>query len=97
MNILLVLLGCNNNYLLNDRITTAVRFVGKLNETNVNWFLSGGIKNPLEDTLTEAEKMASQILQYEKKYLGDVAGNNWNNIYDNVVRNTAEKFIMVKK
>ena len=52
MNILLVLLGCNISYLLQDRIATAVQFAGNFNKTNVNWFLSGGIKNPLEDKIT---------------------------------------------
>ena len=97
MNILLVLLGCNISYLLNDRITTAVQFASGFNKTSVNWFLSGGIKNPSEDTVTEAEKMAAHISQYEKTYVRDIAGNNWNYIYDTVATNTAENFIMVKK
>ena len=101
MNILLVLLGCNISYLLNDRIYTAVKFVNNLNDTNVNvnvnWFLSGGIKNPSEDTVTEAEKMARQISEFEKKYARSLAGNKWNYIYDNVATNTAENFIMVDK
>lgn len=97
MNILLVLLGCNISYLLNDRITTAVQFANGFNKTRVNWFLSGGIKNPLEDTVTESEKMARQISQYEKTYVCDVTGNKWNYIYDNVATNTAENFIMVDK
>ncbi len=97
MNILLVLLGCNISYLLNDRITRAVQFANGFNETNVNWFLSGGIKNPSEDTVTEAEKMARQISEFEKTYARSLAGNKWNYIYDNVATNTAENFIMVDK
>ena len=62
MNILLILLGCNISYLLSNRIDTAINFVGKFNETNVDWFLSGGIKNPSEDTITEAEKMAEKMV-----------------------------------
>lgn len=97
MNVLLVLLGCNISYLLNDRISTAVQFAGNFNKTSVNWFLSGGIKNPLEDTITEAEKMAAKISEFEKTNIFDLAGNNWNYIYDTVATNTAENFIMVKK
>ena len=97
MNILLVLLGCNIPDLLNNRITTAVQFASGFNKTSVNWFLSGGIKNPSEDTVTEAEKMAAQISQYEQTYMRNLAGNNWNYIYDTVATNTAENFIMVKK
>jgi uncharacterized SAM-binding protein YcdF (DUF218 family) len=89
MNILLVLLGCNVPYLLNDRIATAVKFANHFNNESVDWFLSGGIKNPAEDIVTEAEKMAAQISQY--------APDNWNYIYDTVATNTAENFIMVKQ
>ena len=89
MNILLVLLGCNVPYLLNDRIATAVKFSNRFNNESVDWFLSGGIKNPAEDIVTEAEKMAAQISQY--------APDNWNYIYDTVATNTAENFIMVKQ
>jgi hypothetical protein len=97
MNVLLVLLGCNIPYLLNDRISTAVQFAGNFNKTSINWFLSGGIKNPLEDTITEAEKMAAKISEFENTNMFDLAGNNWNYIYDTVATNTAENFIMVKK
>jgi uncharacterized SAM-binding protein YcdF (DUF218 family) len=101
MNILLILLGCHISYLLNDRIHTAVKFANNFNETNVNidWFLSGGIKNPHEDTVTEAEKMAREISKFQMSYINDINGevsNNWNYIYDVVATNTAENFIMTK-
>jgi len=96
MNILLILLGCNISYLLSNRIDTAINFVGKFNETNVDWFLSGGIKNIDEDTVTEAEKMARQISKFEKYHTDDIRGNDWNYIYDTVATNTAENFIMAR-
>lgn len=96
MNILLILLGCNISYLLSNRINTAVNFAGKFNETNVDWFLSGGIKNPSEDTITEAEKMAHQISKFEKIHTHESRGNRWNYIYDKEATNTAENFIMAR-
>jgi hypothetical protein len=93
MYILLILLGCNILYLLNDRIDTAVNFVSKYNNTNVDWFLSGGIKNPSEDTITEAEKMANKISDLERI---QSKGNIWNYIYDIKATNTAENLIMAK-
>ena len=96
MNILLILLGCNISYLLSNRIDTAINFVGKFNETNVDWFLSGGIKNPHEDTITEAEKMAHQISKFEKIHTHELRGNDWNYVYDNIATNTAENFIMAR-
>ena len=89
MNILLVLLGCNVPYLLNDRVHTATQFAMTNANANVTWFLSGGIKNPIEDTETEAEKMARQIARH--------ATDNWSYVYDVEATNTAENFIMVKK
>lgn len=96
MNILLILLGCNIFNLLDNRIKTAVEFAGKFNNTNVDWFLSGGIKTPNEDTITEAEKMSSEISKFEKIYTGDSTSNKWNYIYDTEATNTAENFIMVR-
>ena len=96
MNILLILLGCNIPYLLNNRIDTAIHFVSKLNETNVDWFLSGGIKHPDQDTVSEAEKMAKQISRFDENCHYNKMANKWNYIYDTVSTNTAENFIMVK-
>ena len=96
-NVLLILLGCNMSYLLNDRIMTAVNFVNTFNQTNVDWFLSGGIKNPQQDTITEAEKMARKISQVEEKYVNEVTGNKWYYIYDTVATNTAENFVIVNQ
>jgi len=96
MNILLILLGCNIFNLLDNRIKTAVVFAGNFNETNVDWFLSGGIKNPNEDTITEAEKMARKISRFEKIHTDDSRGNKWNYIYDTESTNTAENFIMAR-
>ena len=93
MNILFVLLGCSVSYLLNSRVDTAVQFARECNASQIDWFLSGGIKNPLEETVTEAEKMAYQISQYEQKH----NLNKWNYIYDTIATNTAENFIMVNK
>jgi hypothetical protein len=96
MNILLILLGCNIGYLLNNRINTAINFVGKFNQTNVDWFLSGGIKYPDQDTVSEAEKMANQISSFERIFTHPLTGNHWNYVYDIEATNTAENFIMAR-
>ena len=95
-NLLLVVLGCNISNLLHDRIQTAVHFVQQLNDTNVHWFLSGGIKNPNEDTITEAEKMANEIAKYNINNIQTNKNNNWTYIYDTKSTNTAENFIMLQ-
>jgi uncharacterized SAM-binding protein YcdF (DUF218 family) len=51
--------------------------------------LSGGIKNPAEDTVTEAEKMMRVISSANN-------ATEWRFIRDDVATNTAENFIMVQ-
>jgi hypothetical protein len=94
MNILLILLGSHISLLLNNRINTAITFVDQFNNTDFDWFLSGGIKNPNEDTISESEKMAQQISSLYTIYSHKLKGNTWNYIYDTKSTNTAENFIM---
>jgi len=109
MNILIILLGCHISILLNDRIETAIQFVNQLNqsnklnqssileELNVDWFLSGGIKNPeLNDQLKEADKMA-QIISANYANSSANSSTNWSYIKDTIATNTAENFIMASK
>ena len=92
LNILFILLGCHITYILNSRVQEAIKFTEKLNETNMNWFLSGGIKNANEDnTVTEAQKMADQLTSHTNP------SHKWNYIMDTLSTNTAENFIMAKK
>lgn len=92
--LLFILLGCNVPSLLDGRIKKAVDYANatataNANVTQIDWFLSGGIKNPAEDTVTEAEKMMHAIS----------SANNataWSFIRDDVATNTAENFIMVE-
>lgn len=89
--LLFILLGCNVPTLLKGRIKKAVDYANAtVNATQIDWFLSGGIKNPSEDTFTEAEKMMRTITS-EKN------ATAWNFIRDDVATNTAENFIMAEK
>lgn len=99
MNILLILLGCNISYLLQDRIDTAVQFVRNMNTTvepaqlQVDWFLSGGIKfgatdGDDNDGEAESSKMKRVIMAADLY-------NSWYYIEDHIATNTAENFIMV--
>jgi hypothetical protein len=91
--ILVILLGCAYDLFLNNRINYAVDFA--LNERNyeIDWFLSGGIKNPNESMISEAQKMSELISNTDAFIYGNTK-NNWNYIYDTVSSNTAENFIM---
>ena len=89
--LLFILLGCNVPTLLEGRIKKAVDYANAtVNATQIDWFLSGGIKNPAEDTETEAEKMMHTISSTYN-------ATEWNFIRDDVATNTAENFIMAEK
>jgi hypothetical protein len=96
MKFLIAMLGCNVLSLLNGRMKTGINFA--LNERNVeiDWFLSGGIKNPGESTLSEAYKMSDMISSFEEFSYGS-SKEDWNYILDETSTNTAENFIMLKK
>ena len=99
ISILIILLGCHINHILMDRVNTAIKFANYYNSNikyyeiydyNISWFLTGGIKNKNENTITEAEKMKNLLSNNSEKY-------NWNYIIDDVSTNTAENFIMTNK
>jgi hypothetical protein len=99
LTILIILLGCNIATLLYDRINTALSISSAYTESEdqVDWFLSGGIKDPTSNaTTSEAARMGKLITQYNKNGTTP-ATNTWNYIYDTNSQNTAENFIMVDK
>lgn len=99
----MVILGSNVNYLLEDRLDTAVNFATNyaFNTTDsdvfvptynsIHWVFSGGIKNPDIDTETEADKMAGYVLYREPETA------NWEYFVDQVSTNTAENFVMLNR
>ena len=88
--LLFILLGCNIPYILEGRIKKAIEFAYIKNNIKIDWFLSGGIKNPNEDTITEANKMKQIIYNMSKN------NTNWNFICDDIATNTVENFIILK-
>ena len=90
MKVLLILLGCQIARLLNGRIQTAVDFVNTNHQnTTIDWFLSGGVKNGSSDTMSEAERMAQTILPY--------GSEKWSVLLDTVATNTAENFAIANQ
>jgi hypothetical protein len=94
--LLIAMLGCNVLELLKGRMKTGINFA--LNERNVeiDWFLSGGIKNPGESTVSEAYKM-SQMISSSEEFVYGSSKEDWNYILDEASTNTAENFIMLRK
>jgi hypothetical protein len=96
MKFLIVMLGCNVLRLLNGRMKTGINFALNEGNTEIDWFLSGGIKNPSESTVSEAYKM-SQMISNSDEFSYGSSNANWNYIFDEVSTNTAENFVMLKK
>lgn len=98
MNILIVLLGSNVINLLNSRINLAIEFASNERNNEIDWFLSGGIKNSGESSISEAYNMYQTISTSDYFTYGDSNKNkNWNYILDETSTNTAENFFMLKK
>jgi uncharacterized SAM-binding protein YcdF (DUF218 family) len=97
---LIVLLGCNIEFILNDRIQTAIQLSEDLtpNYQRIDWFLSGGIKDKSlvglgaggAMAIAEADKMETRILTHGKN-------DKWHFIKDYASTNTAENFKMVER
>jgi uncharacterized SAM-binding protein YcdF (DUF218 family) len=99
MNYLLfILLGSHVTELLNGRVNTALDFAANINNTHIDWFLSGGVKNVGVNGgvkygnagISEAEKMAYLIGNKS-------CGVEWNFILDKSATNTAENLIAVSE
>jgi uncharacterized SAM-binding protein YcdF (DUF218 family) len=88
MQYLLILLGCQVFQLMEGRVNTALEFARQLNpEIQVDWYLTGGVKEKEKgfETSNEADRMAELIHNQD----------NWNFIMDNWATNTAENFIHI--
>ena len=85
--ILLIVLGCNIQSLMYDRLNTAILYaLQQTNGTRVDWLLSGGIKDPNESTVSEAEKMSKVLLSQNV--------SSWAFILDEDSKNTAQNFVV---
>jgi len=95
LTILIILLGCNITAILYDRIHTALTISAAYPNAQIDWFLSGGIKDPFRDVTSEAKKMQQIISEHNTN--STRAMNPWNYVYDTISQNTAENFIMADK
>ena len=88
-NIVILVLGCHMNDILEDRISTALRFAKDLDRP-ITWFLSGGTKNQIDSILqqNEAEEMA---------YFVSNTNSKWQIELDTKATNTAENFAYFRK
>ena len=79
----MIVLGCHIQDIQNHRITTAIEFSQQNNSQT--WFLTGGVKNAIGNTVSEAEQMK------------DFLFSDSNVVIDTHATNTAENFLNFKK
>ena len=92
-NILIVLLGCNIETILIDRLQTGVRLANNNSAANIEWFLTGGIKNADDANAVSESKKMSAFLRDQQS--GN-ATTQWGYIYDDQSINTAENFVRLR-
>ena len=88
-NVIILVLGCHMNDILEDRMSTALRFAKDLDRP-ITWFLSGGTKNQIDSMLNhnEADDMA---------YFVSNTNTEWKIELDTKATNTAENFAYFRK
>lgn len=95
-NILIILLGCNIQSILFDRVLTTINFIekNKLNFNKITWYLSGGIK--FDGELSEALIMKNNLIDIIiKRDLNSSISYSY--ILDEESKNTAENFYRASK
>ena len=81
---IMVVLGCAIDYLQDDRINSALDYAANL-DNQVSWFLTGGIKNAIDNTQqTEAARMVVKLHSNQV-------------VLDETATNTAENFANLRK
>ena len=84
---MVIILGCNNDKIQNQRINIGIQYLLKSSIDKI-LYLSGGIKYGLINGVSESTKMYQKI---EKKNIDvDI-------ILDNMSKNTAQNFVNMKK
>jgi len=83
----MVVLGCAIEYVQQERVDAALSYANSLDDTDIVWFVTGGVKNAVTKTIaTEAEQMKEKI-----------AGSKGKIVLDDKAKNTAENFAYLKK
>jgi uncharacterized SAM-binding protein YcdF (DUF218 family) len=97
LSLFIILLGCSNYLILNDRVNTLNNYINSLkieDITKITIFLSGGIKDPKESLISEASIMKNNLVNNK-----DFNKNNLiiNFILDEKSENTAQNLLNVNK
>ena len=93
----IIILGCNNIFILNDRLKVLNNFINNLKEDGIKEitiFLSGGIKDPKESLISEALIMKKNLFDLSNF---NIRNYNINFVIDELSTNTAENLLYAQK
>ena len=82
----MVVLGCAIQDVQEERVAAALNYVRTLDDTEIVWFVTGGVKNAVSQMASEAEQMREKI-----------TGSKGKIVLDDKAKNTAENFAYLKK
>lgn len=97
--LIITVLGCNIEFIQNDRVNVALEYISHLQNTNnVYLFLTGGFKNKsnISNPISEASKMAKSF-NFSNIIIDDKASNtaeNFKNLNDFIIKNIFSDFII---
>lgn len=83
----MVVLGCAVHAIQQERLSTAVEYVNNLDDSEVVWFLTGGVKNAISSAIPESQQMKNDIVSTKAGKI----------VLDDKAQNTAENFAYLKK
>ena len=83
----IIILGCSNNSIQKERVQAGLNYINKSKLPKI-LYLSGGIKNDIQDSISESSKMLKEI----KNHKIDATV-----VIDEKSKNTAENFVNLKK
>ena len=58
---IVIILGCSNNFIQNQRVQAGIDYI-KQSKLDKILYLSGGIKNQIKNDVSESSKMLKQIM-----------------------------------
>ena len=82
----MVVLGCAIQDVQQERVSSALNYISELDDNEIVWFVTGGVKNAVTEMASEAEQMREKI-----------SGSKGKIVLDDKAKNTAENFAYLKK
>lgn len=82
----MVVLGCAIQDVQQERVAAALNYADLIEDSEIVWFVTGGVKNAVSQMASEAEQMREKI-----------SGSKGKIVLDDKAKNTAENFAYLKK